>query len=347
MPAETAPLPRLAVLDDYQHAADRYADWQPLAGRAEVTVFHDTPPDLAALVQRLLPFDMIATMRERTPFPAALVAQLPRLRFLATTGMRNRAFDLDALERRGIPVSGTESDYDSTTELTWALLLALARRVVQEHASLRAGGWQTGVGTNLRGRTLGLLGLGKIGAQVAAVGRLFGMRVIAWSENLAEARCAELGVHRVGKAALFAEADFLSVHMVLSERTRHLVGAADLARMRPSAYFINTSRGGLVDEAALVDCLQRGAIAGAALDVFEQEPLPAAHPLRGMDRVLLTPHVGYVTEDNYRIYFVQTVENVVAFLTAPPSARCCARVCREGAPASPAPAPGRPPSPRS
>ena len=317
MPADLA-MPRLAVLDDYQHAAERYGDWRPLAGRADVTVFHDTPPDMSALVARLLPFDLIATMRERTPFTAALLGQLPNLRFLATTGMRNRAFDLDALEARGIPVSGTESDYDSTTELTWALLLGLARRVVQEDASLRAGGWQTGVGVNVRGRTLGLVGLGKIGAQVAAVGRLFGMRVIGWSENLTEARCAELGVQRVSKEALFAEADFLSVHMVLSERTRHMVAAAELALMRPTAFFINTSRGGLVDEAALVACLERGGIAGAALDVFEHEPLPVAHKLRGMDRVLLTPHVGYVTEDNYRLYFAQTVENVVAFLDGAP-----------------------------
>jgi phosphoglycerate dehydrogenase-like enzyme len=310
--------PRVAVLDDYQSVARRYGDWSGLESRADVTVFHDTQADLDALVKRLAPFDIIATMRERTPFSRGLVERLPRLKLLATTGMHNRSFDLAALHERGVFVSGTPSTYNTTTELTWCLLLALARRLVAENRSMHQGGWQTSIGLGLRHHVLGLVGLGKIGAEVAGVARQFGMPVIAWSRNLTQERCAAFGATLVDKATLFATADFISVHMVLSEQTRRLVGAADIARMKRTAYLVNTSRGALVDEAALLDALESGAIAGAGLDTFEQEPLPPHHRLRHLENALLTPHLGYVTDDAYRTYFSHTVENILAFLDGTP-----------------------------
>ena len=309
---------RLAVLDDYQGVCDAYADWSEVDRRVERVVFRDHVADAAALRERLAPFELVATMRERTPFPAELLAGLPRLRLLTTTGMRNRAFDLRAAVAQGITVCGTQSTYDSTTELTVGLLLALARNLLAEHASVVAGGWQAGVGIGLRGRTLGLLGLGKIGAEVAAVCTLLGMRVIAWSPNLTHERCAAHGATLVDKARLFAEADFLSVHMVLSPRTAGIVGRDDIARMQGRAFLINTSRGALVDQAALVAALRLGAIAGAGLDVFDQEPLPPDAPIRTCPRVLLTPHIGYVTDEHYRLFFPQTVENILAFLDEAP-----------------------------
>jgi phosphoglycerate dehydrogenase-like enzyme len=306
------------VLDDYQGVCDDYADWSVLGHRVDRVVFRDTAHDPAALAARLAPFDIIATMRERTAFPRTLLERLPNLKLLTTTGMRNRAFDLAFARARGIVVCGTASTYDSTTELTFALILALARNLVAETRSVQQGGWQVGVGIGLRGRTLGLLGLGKIGAEVAAIARLVGMRVIAWSPNLTAERCASQGVVLVDRATLFADADFVSVHMVLSPRTEGMVGRDDLARMRPTAFFINTSRGPLVDQDALVEALAGGAIAGAALDVFDQEPLAPDAPIRTCPRVLLTPHIGYVTEEHYRIFYPQTVENILAFLDGTP-----------------------------
>jgi phosphoglycerate dehydrogenase-like enzyme len=315
---EVAVVPRIAVLDDYQDVARQYADWSAVDGRADVSVFHDTLADLDPLVARLAPFEIIATMRERTPFPRALVERLPRLRLLTTTGMQNRSFDLPALRQHGVWVSGTPSSYDTTSELTWCLILALARRILQEDRSMRTGGWQTTVGQGLRQKVLGLVGLGRIGATVAAVARQFGMTVIAWSPNLTPDRCAEAGVTHVDRAGLFASADFISIHMVLSDRTRGLVGAEDIARMKPSAYLVNTSRGPLVDEAALVAALEQHRIAGAGLDTFDQEPLPPGHRLRQLDNALLTPHLGYVADDTYKVFYRSTVENIVAFLDGAP-----------------------------
>jgi phosphoglycerate dehydrogenase-like enzyme len=247
----------IAVLDDYQGVCDRYADWSILDGRITRTVFRDHEADPNRLADRLQSFDAIATMRERTPFPRTLLERLPRLRLLTTTGMRNRAFDLACARERGIVVCGTQSTYDSTSELTLGLILALARGLLIEHGSIAAGGWQVGVGMGLRGRILGLMGLGKIGAEVAALARLLGMRVIAWSPNLTPERAAPHHATLVDKATLFAEADVISIHMVLSPRTLRIVGREDIARMKPSAFLVNTSRGPLIDEAALVDALER------------------------------------------------------------------------------------------
>lgn len=309
---------RLAVLDDYQRVAHRYACWSELRARVELTVFHDTLHDLDALAARLEPFDIIATMRERTPFPHALLERLPNLKLLTTTGMRNRAFDLVTARARGIAVCGTQSTYDSTTELTFGLILALARNLVDEHLSVRSGGWQVGVGMGLRGRTLGLVGLGKIGAEVAALARLIGMQVIAWSPNLTAERCAPHGVALAGRAELFERADVISLHMVLSPRTEGLIGRDDFARMKPGAFFVNTSRGPLIDQAALVEALTAGRLAGAGLDVFDAEPLAPDAPIRSCPRLLMTPHIGYVTDEHYRLFYTQTVENILAFLDGTP-----------------------------
>ena len=309
---------RLAVLDDYQRVARRYASWSALEQRVELTVFHDTLHDLDALVARLEPFDIIATMRERTPFPRALLERLPNLKLLTTTGMRNRAFDLETARARGIIISGTQSTYDSTTELTFGLILAFARDLVGEHLSVRGGGWQVGVGVGLRGRALGLVGLGKIGLEVAALARLIGMEVIAWSPNLTAERCTPHGVALAGRAELFERADVVSLHMVLSPRTEGLIGHDDFARMKPSAFFVNTSRGPLIDQAALVEALRAGRLAGAGLDVFDEEPLSPDAPIRSCPRLLMTPHIGYVTDEHYRMFYTQTVENILAFLDGTP-----------------------------
>jgi phosphoglycerate dehydrogenase-like enzyme len=305
---------RIAVLDDYQAIAHRFADWEALQTRAEVVFFHDTPADFDALVARLSPFDIIAAMRERTPFPRTLVARLPRLKMIVSTGMQNRAFDMAALRDHGVVATGTPSTYDTTAELTWTMIHALMRRLVQEDRALHAGGWQNTIGRGLRGSVLGLLGLGKIAKQVAAVAHVFGMRVIAWSPNLTLDRCAEHGVEYVDRATLFSTADVLSIHMVLSKRTQGLVSRDDLRRMKSTSYLINTSRGPLIDEDALIEILEAKGIAGAGLDTYRQEPLPADHRLRRIDSALLTPHVGYVTEEHYSVFYQATIENIIAYL---------------------------------
>ena len=309
---------RVAVLDDYQGVARTSADWSPLDGRAEVTVFSDHLDDADALIARLLPFDVVCVMRERTPLPAAIIDRLPRLKLICSTAARNASIDVAAAAARGIPVCNTGYTSHGAAELTWALLLAAARHVPAEVASVRSGGWQTTVGGDLHGHTLGLVGLGRIGAMIARVGLAFGMRVIAWSQNLSPERAAEAGVEAVDKATLFATADYVSVHLVLSDRSRGVVGADDLARMKPTAWLVNTSRGPLVDEAALVDALRAGRIGGAALDVFDVEPLPPAHPLRTLPNVLATPHVGFVTRDTYAVFYRDTVENIGAWLDGAP-----------------------------
>jgi phosphoglycerate dehydrogenase-like enzyme len=306
---------RVAVLDDYQDVARTIVDWP--AG-LEVVAFTDHVADADALVDRLQGFDVVVAMRERTAFPLAVLERLPDLRLLVTTGVRNAAIDVGAAHELGVVVSGTWGIVSNTAELTWALILAVVRRLPAEVGAVRSGGWQQSLGADLHGRTLGLLGLGNIGTLVARVGGAFGMRVVAWSENLTEERAAERGATRVGKDELFRTADVVSIHLVLSERTRHLVGAHELGLMKPTAVLVNTSRGPIIHDAALVDALERGAIAGAGLDAFGEEPLPLDHPYRRLPNVVATPHIGYVTEDCYRIFYDHIVEDITAFLDGAP-----------------------------
>jgi phosphoglycerate dehydrogenase-like enzyme len=308
------------ILDDYQDAALSYGDWSRLSGRIELTVLsehHDSEDVLAELLQDE---EIIVIMRERTPFPESLLSRLPKLKLLITTGMRNASVDLDAAERLGIAVSGTRGSSDAPIELTWALLLGLARHIRTETDAFRScGPWQSTVGSDLNGRTLGLLGLGKIGSRVAEIGRAFGMNIVAWSRNLTGERAAEAGVRLApSKEALLEESDYVSVHLVLSDRTRGLIGADELELMKPSAFLINTSRAGIVDQEALIAALQEERIAGAGLDVFDIEPLPEEHPYRTLANVLATPHIGYVTESNYRLYFEDAIEDIEAYLEGSP-----------------------------
>ena len=309
---------QLAVLDDYQQVAGRMVDWAAALPDASPTFFSDHLVDEDAVAARLAGFDAVVAMRERTPFPRSLLARLPRLRLLVTTGMRNAAIDMAAAAERGITVCGTAGSGTSTGELTWGLILALARHVPAEDAGVRAGGWQRTVGTDLAGATLGVLGLGNIGRRVAAVGLAFGMDVIAWSQNLTAEAAAAAGARRVEREALFREADVLTIHLVLSDRTRGLVGPAELALMKPTAYLVNTSRGPIVDEAALAEHLRTGRIAGAGLDVYSVEPLPAGDALRTLPNTVLTPHLGYVTERTYRTFYREAAEDVAAFLAGHP-----------------------------
>ncbi|MDF2398576.1 D-2-hydroxyacid dehydrogenase family protein [Pseudomonas sp. 3MA1] len=304
---------QIAVIDDWQDVAREVVDWSVLQGIGQVSFLHDYPGDRELLVQRLLPFQVICVMRERTLFDAALLQRLPRLKLLLTGGMRNAAIDLEAAKALGIQVCGSDSYRQAAPELTWALLMALTRNLLNEANALRAGHWQQGLGGDLHGKTLGLLGLGNIGQRVAQFGQVFGMRVIAWSQNLSAERAAAAGVTLVGKQALFEQADVLSVHLVLSERSRHLVDAQALAWMKPDALLVNTARGPIVDEAALIAALEQGRLAGAALDVFAEEPLPAEHPFRRLPNVLATPHIGYVSRQNYRVFFSQMIEDLQAW----------------------------------
>jgi phosphoglycerate dehydrogenase-like enzyme len=309
---------QVAILDDYQKVAQSSADWTALPEDVEVTFFHDHLADPDRLVARLAPFAIVGIMRERTPFPASLLERLPNLRLLITTGPRNASVDVEAAQRLGITVCGTRSSGHATAELAMALILALARDLLAESASMQAGGWQVGLGRDLHGAVLGVVGLGRLGSRLARFGQAFGMTTIAWSQNLTEAAAAEIGVRRVDKAELFRSADFISVHLQLSPRTRGLIGAADLDLMKPDACLINTSRGPIVDEDALVDVLQAGRIAGAALDVYDQEPLPADHRLRRIPNILLTPHIGYVTRESYAVFYRDMVEGIAAFLAGRP-----------------------------
>lgn len=305
---------QLAVLDDYQNVALEMADWSAVTERADITVFNDHVFDADELVARLAPFDVIFVMRERTPLPRSIIERLPRLKMIASTGPFNASIDMAAAEEHGIHVGTTGGTVASTVELTWALILAGARNLVAESASIRDGGWQVSVGRELSGRVLGVLGLGRIGARVARIGEAFGMDVIAWSQNLTAEAAAEAGATRVDKEELFARSDVLTVHMKLSERSIALVGAAELALMKPAALLVNTSRGPLIDEAALVGALQDKAIRAAALDVFDTEPLPAGHPLRTLDNVIATPHIGYVADRPYRIFYRDAVAAIAEWL---------------------------------
>jgi phosphoglycerate dehydrogenase-like enzyme len=306
---------RVAILDDYQNVALELADWSGL----EPTVFTDHLDDEAALAERLQPFEAVCLMRERTPFPRSLIGKLPNLKLLVTAGMYNAAIDLAAAHERGIFVSGTGAPKaQGTAELTLAMILALARGLVGEVDSLRAGGWQHRLGRNIAGQTLGLVGLGKLGGEVARLALAFNMNVIAWSQNLTDARATEVGVRRVSRDALFAESDFISVHLVLSERSHGLIGAADFARMKPDAYFINTSRGPIVDTDALLATLRANRIAGAGIDVYDVEPLPADSVWRSLPNVLATPHIGFVTRQTYETWYPQMAEDVRAFAAGAP-----------------------------
>jgi phosphoglycerate dehydrogenase-like enzyme len=309
---------RVALLDDYQGVALRCADWNRLAGKAAVEAFRDHLTDEDTLARRLAPFDMVMALRERTRFPRSLLARLPQLKLIATAGMRNAAIDMAAATDLGILVCGTGGSGRSTMELTWGLILALLRHIPLEDRATRAGRWQETVGLGLEGRVLGIIGLGNIGGQVAEVAHAFQMPVIAWSQNLTDERAAACGARRVTKEALLEQADIVTIHLQLSDRTRGLLGAGDLARMRPTAYLINTSRGPIVEERALIDALRRQALAGAGLDVFDEEPLPPDHPFLTLPNVVLTPHLGYVTEESYRAFYGQTLENVEAFLAGTP-----------------------------
>ena len=314
----TATALQVGVIDDYQDAAREFGPWAELAGRADVTIFNDHVTDASALTERLAPFDVIVATRERTRFPSALLHRLPRLRLLVSTGMGTAHIDLAAARELGITVSGTGGRGDPPAELTWALILGLARHVAEEDAGIRAGRWVQTVGTDLAGATLGVIGLGHLGLQVARIGQAFGMRVIAWSQNLDPAVASAAGVAAVSKEELLRGADVVTIHVRLSERTTGLISGTDLALLKPTAYLINTSRGPVVDEAALVDALRSGRIAGAGLDVFDVEPLPAGHPLRTAPRTLLTPHVGYVTAGTYRVFYTEAVEAIRAFLDGQP-----------------------------
>jgi phosphoglycerate dehydrogenase-like enzyme len=309
---------QVAILDDYQNVALQMADWSPLAGRATITVFNDHLDEPDALAARLAPFEVVCVMRERTPLTRGLLERLPRLKLIASTAFRNASIDLQAARERGIAVANTGYDSTPTIEMTWALILASARHVAAENASLRSGGWQRRIGNDLKGKTLGVLGLGNIGGEVARIGHAFGMRVIAWSENLTAEKATAAGAELVRKEELFRQSDVLTIHLVLGRRSRGLVGAAELALMKPRAWLVNTSRGPIVDDSALTTALREHRIAGAAVDVFDVEPLPADHPYRSLDNMLATPHIGYVSQNLYRAFYGDTVRNIVAWLDGIP-----------------------------
>jgi phosphoglycerate dehydrogenase-like enzyme len=307
---------KVAILDDYQNVALQLADWSAVRQRAQITVFNDHLADPEAVVARLQPFNVVCVMRERTPFPRDVLQQLPQLKLIASTGPRNASIDMRAATDLRIAVTATGYDSTPTIEFTWSLILASMRGIAREAASLEAGGWQIGLGANLRSKSLGVVGLGNIGREVARIGLAFGMKVIAWSQNLTEEKASAAGTTLVDKETLFREADIVTVHLVLSGRTRGLIGAPEFGMMKPTARFVNTSRGPIVDEAALIQTLRGHKIAGAAVDVFDLEPLPADHPFRKLENILATPHIGYVTEDLYRTFYGDAAANIAKWLEA-------------------------------
>jgi phosphoglycerate dehydrogenase-like enzyme len=312
------PRSRVAILDDYQGIARRMADWDSLPPGTEVVIFADHVSDEGALAARLADVDAVVAMRERTPFPRTLLERLPRLKLLVTTGMRNASIDVGAAGERGVVVCGTAGLPYPTAELTWGLILALVRFIAVEDRATREGRWQVSCGLGLNGKTLGVIGLGGLGSRVAKIGRAFEMDVIAWSQNLTAERAAAVGATLVTRDELLERSDVVSVHLVLGDRTRGLLGARELSRMKRTAYLINTSRGPIVDEAALVAALRQGTIAGAGLDVYDEEPLPLDHPLRTLPNTVITPHLGYVTEETYRIFYGHALEDVRAWLAGQP-----------------------------
>lgn len=310
---------RLAILDDYQRVALTSADWGSLAREVEVRTFHEPMSDADRAAAALADFAIVVAMRERTPFPAALLARLPALKLLITTGMHNASIDVAAAHARGIVVCGTGSHPGPTAELATLLMLALVRRLPEELAAFRSGRWQTVLGRSVNGATLGIVGLGRIGSQMAAIGRALGMRVTGWSRSLDDARAQALGVTRAATLPeLLRQADVVTIHLKLNAQTRGIIGARELAAMQPGAVLVNTSRGPLVDEAALIEALRGGRLAGAAVDVYDREPLPAEHPFRKLPNVVATPHIGYVTAENYRVFYGDAVEDVRAWLAGRP-----------------------------
>lgn len=312
-------MPKIAILDDYANAALGSADWSSLPDGFEPVVFTDNLIDHDPLVERLKDFEIVCAMRERTPFPGEVFRRLPNLKLFITSGMRNNAVDLKTAKEMGVVTCGTDSPGSSTVELTWALILGTMRNVAFDHLTMKQGGWQDRTGMAVSGKTLGLLGLGKLGGMVAEIAPKFGLDVIAWSQNLTQERCDELGVEKVSKEDLFRRADIVSVHLILSDRSRGTVTADEFALMKPSAVLVNTSRGPIVEEAALIDALTTGKIRAAAVDVYDKEPLPKDHPYRGIGNLLTTPHVGYVTEESYRIFYSQMVENIRAWHAGSPT----------------------------
>lgn len=309
---------RVALLDDYQGVALGMADRKSLPNGTEVVAFKDHLAAEGPLAERLAGFDIVMALRERTPFPRTLLERLPKLRLLVTAGMRNASIDMKAAAERGVLVCGTSGLPYPTAELAWGLILSLARRIPAEDRATREGRWQTSLGLGLNGKTLGVLGLGTLGSRVARVGRALEMKVLAWSQNLTAERAAAEDAMLVAKDDLLARSDFVSIHLVLGERTRGLIGARELGLMKRSAYLVNTSRGPIVDEAALIRALQDGTIAGAGLDVFDEEPLARDHPFRRLPNIVITPHLGYVTEETYRIFYGQAVEDIKAYLDGTP-----------------------------
>ena len=310
---------KVAILDDYQGAALASADWSAVRAQAEVTAYPDHLDEEDALVARLADAEVIVAMRERTPFQRSLIERLPNLKLLVTTGARNASIDVQAAADAGVTVCGTGGLAHPTAELTWALILAMLRRIPKEEQGILGGRWQVDLGEDAYGKTLGVLGLGRLGSLVAAVGQAFGMNVLAWSQNLTRERTDELGVElAASKEDLLRRSDIVTIHLVLSGRSRGLLGADDLRQMKPTAYLVNTSRGPIVDEPALIEALRARTIAGAALDVFDVEPLTAGHPFRDLDNVVLSPHVGYVSKENYRVFYGDAVEDILAFLAGAP-----------------------------
>jgi phosphoglycerate dehydrogenase-like enzyme len=317
MPADQVPI-NIAILDDYQNVALKLADWSSLKSRAHITVFNDHISDPGVLIERLKPFDVICVMRERTPLPRRIIEQLPNLKMVASTGRRNASIDIAAAKERGIIVTATGYSPTATVELTWALIHALVRNLSAEYASVRSGGWQLSIGDDLHAKTLGIVGLGNIGSRVAKVAHALGMSVIAWSQNLTREKAQENGARLVTRETLFREADIVTVHLVLSQRTAGIIGASELEMMKPTAYLINASRGPLVAESALVAALKARKIAGAGLDVYDIEPLPLDHPFRSLGNVITTPHIGFVSKSTYETFYGDTVENILAWIEGRP-----------------------------
>jgi len=309
---------RIAFLDDYQDCAGEYGDWGPLGQDVEIVSFTDHLADADAVAERLKDFEIVCAMRERTPFPRSQIEKLPNLKLLITSGMRNLSIDYAACSDQGITLCGTPSVGAPTADLAWGLMLGLARQIPQEDRRVRGGGWQETIGIGMAGKTLGIIGLGKLGGTVAKIGLAFGVNVIAWSQNLTDERCKEVGATLVSKEDLMRQSDFISIHLILSDRTRGIVTAADLALMKPTAFLVNTARGPLVDEDVLAKVLENGGIAGAGLDVFGVEPLPADHPFRKLENTIITPHLGYVEQNNYRAYFKGYAEAIRGFMDGAP-----------------------------
>jgi D-3-phosphoglycerate dehydrogenase len=313
------PRNRCAILDDYQNVALKVVDWSKVAGDLDIKVFNEHLGGEANVVKALQGFEIVCAMRERTAFPRAVIEKLPDLKLLITTGLRNASIDVAAAKERHVVVCGTPSLGNPTSGIAIGLMLELTRRIGYENARMKAGvPWQSTIGLDLGGLTLGVLGLGKLGTRTALIARAFGMKVIAWSQNLTPEKCKDVGVDYASKDELFRESDIVTIHVILSKRTRGLVGAKELRLMKPSAYIINTSRGPIIDEAALLAALRNNNIAGAGLDVFDVEPLPTDHPLRKLDNVVLTPHLGYVAIQNYRAYFTGVLDDIRAFLDGKP-----------------------------